>query len=55
MRGSARARGSVRARAGYDRTVKVSCADCGCVVDKGVRLVPCGKSDCCCQHLPVRA
>jgi hypothetical protein len=36
-------------------TMKVSCADCGCVVDKGVRLVPCGKRDCCCQHLPVRA
>ena len=27
----------------------------GCVVEAGVRVVPCGKRDCCCQHLPVRA
>jgi hypothetical protein len=36
-------------------TMKVSCAECGCVVEAGVRVVPCGKRDCCCQHLPVRA
>jgi hypothetical protein len=36
-------------------TMKVSCAECGCVVEAGVRVVPYGKRDCCCQHLPVRA
>jgi hypothetical protein len=34
--------------------MEIACADCGCIVDSGVVLVPCGKVDCCCKHLPVR-
>ena len=33
--------------------MKISCADCGCIVDSGVRVVSCGKENCCC-HLPER-
>jgi hypothetical protein len=29
------------------------CADCGCLVDRGVRLIPCDESECCCVDLPV--
>jgi hypothetical protein len=39
----------------YDQGVKVSCAECGCVVEQGVRVVLCGEQDCCCQHLPTRS
>jgi len=34
--------------------VEVACADCGCIVDSRVVVVPCGAADCCCKHLPVR-
>jgi hypothetical protein len=34
--------------------VRIECADCGCIVDQGVRLVPCNTTDCCCADLPVR-
>lgn len=30
------------------------CADCGCLVDAGVRLSTCDGPDCCCAALPVR-
>ena len=32
----------------------MGCAECGCVVDAGVRVIPCGKAGRCCLHLPVR-
>lgn len=31
--------------------MEVECADCGCVVDRGVRLIPCETSGCCCTGL----
>ncbi len=34
--------------------MEIECADCGCLVDAGIRIVPCDKSDCCCRHLPAR-
>jgi len=30
------------------------CADCGCLVDQGIRVVPCGTAGCCCLDLPIR-
>ena len=35
--------------------IEIGCAECGCIVNTGVRVIPCGKPDCCCRHLPVRA
>ena len=35
--------------------MEIGCADCGCIVDAGVRVVPCGTPDCCCCDLPVRS
>jgi|GEM_PF-2069494 hypothetical protein len=32
----------------------IRCAECGCVVDRGVRITPCGDPECCCKELPVR-
>jgi len=32
--------------------VQFSCAECGCVVDGGVRQVLCADAECCCAHLP---
>ena len=34
--------------------MELYCADCGCLVDGGVRIMPCGEADCCCLGLPVR-
>ena len=31
----------------------IACADCGCLVDRGIRVESCPDSDCCCRHLPV--
>lgn len=31
----------------------IACAECGCVVDRGVRVESCGDLECCCSHLPV--
>ena len=31
----------------------MACAECGCVVDHGIRVVSCGDDGCCCRHLPV--
>src|SRR5215468_7591814 len=30
------------------------CAECGCLVDQGVRVVPCGSANCCCLNLPIQ-
>ena len=30
------------------------CADCGCLVDRGIRTAVCGDPECCCAQLPVR-
>ena len=35
-------------------SVEIGCADCGCIVDSGVRVIPCNTPDCCCRHLPIR-
>jgi len=32
--------------------VEIACADCGCLVDRGVVLVRCGDPECCCRELP---
>ncbi len=34
--------------------MEIRCAECGCVVDRGVRVTPCGDPECCCKELPVR-
>jgi hypothetical protein len=34
--------------------MEIGCAECGCVVDSGVRVSCCDRDDCCCQDLPVR-
>jgi hypothetical protein len=28
------------------------CAECGCLIDRGVRVIPCETPECCCLHLP---
>ena len=35
--------------------MEMSCAECGCVVDLGFRVVKCDDEKCCCADLPVRA
>lgn len=35
--------------------MEMFCADCGCLVDRGVRISSCGKPGCCCLDLPTRA
>jgi hypothetical protein len=34
--------------------MEMICAECGCLVENGVRVVPCETEDCCCVDLPVR-
>ena len=29
------------------------CVDCGCLVERGVRVIPCDTAECCCFELPV--
>ena len=29
-------------------------ADCGCLVDGGIRVTVCGDPNCCCAHLAIR-
>jgi hypothetical protein len=31
----------------------MACADCGCIVDGGVRVATCGDPDCCCRDVPM--
>ena len=38
----------------YHGPVKVACAECGCVVDAGLRVQACDDRNCCCRDLPVR-
>jgi hypothetical protein len=33
--------------------MEVYCADCGCLVDHGVRLISCDTRECCCVDLPI--
>ena len=33
--------------------VEIYCADCGCLVERGVRVIPCDTPECCCLDLPV--
>ena len=36
--------------------MEITCADCGCLVDRGVIVTACAAHpDCCCRDLPVRA
>lgn len=32
----------------------MACADCGCLVDQGLRVSACGMAGCCCSTLPTR-
>ncbi len=34
--------------------MEMICAECGCVVDRGIRLAICHAPECCCRQLPVR-
>jgi hypothetical protein len=34
--------------------MEVYCAGCGCLVERGIRIVPCGSPQCCCRELPLR-
>ena len=36
----------------YLRLMELECADCGCLVDSGVVVIPCEQPNCCCIHLP---
>jgi hypothetical protein len=33
--------------------MEIYCADCGCLVERGVVIIPCGTDECCCAQLPV--
>jgi hypothetical protein len=33
--------------------MQIYCADCGCLVDHGTRLISCESSECCCLDLPI--
>lgn len=33
--------------------MEMYCAECGCLVDHGVRVVSCGSASCCCRRLPL--
>jgi ketosteroid isomerase-like protein len=33
--------------------VEIYCAECGCLVDRGVRLISCDTPNCCCVDLPL--
>jgi hypothetical protein len=41
-----------RARVGIMGRAEIACAECGCIVDRGVVLVRCGQVECCCRDLP---
>lgn len=32
--------------------IRIECAECGCAVESGRRVVICATPDCCCAHLP---
>jgi hypothetical protein len=34
--------------------MEILCADCGCLVDRGVRITVCSDPNCCCNNLPIR-
>lgn len=34
--------------------MRMACADCGCLVERGVRASTCGTEGCCCSTLPTR-
>ena len=35
--------------------MEIACADCGCLVERGVVVTPCARYPaCCCAHLPQR-
>lgn len=38
----------------YAFAMEIYCAGCGCLVDRGVRVVPCHTTDCCCLGLPIQ-
>ncbi len=38
----------------YTRDVTIACADCGCLVERGVRVSTCAIDGCCCSELPTR-
>ena len=36
-----------------DCAMRMGCAECGCVVEAGARVVVCDAPGCCCAELPV--
>jgi hypothetical protein len=35
-----------------EHDMKIECAECGCLVDRGVVVRRCDRPDCCCADLP---
>jgi hypothetical protein len=35
--------------------MEIYCADCGCLVERGIRVIPCHTAECCCLNLPTAA
>ena len=35
--------------------MEIYCANCGCLVDRGIRLIQCDQSECCCLELAAAA
>lgn len=44
---------SLRNDLGTLSTMEMSCAECGCVVDRGIRVAVCSDPGCCCRDLPL--
>ncbi len=38
----------------YARRMEIYCAECGCLVARTVRIVPCHSAECCCLDLPIQ-
>lgn len=47
-------RTSGTARRAYASGMELYCADCGCLVERGIRVAPCKTVECCCLDLPIQ-
>ena len=55
LRAPDRARAPIPVDTGRTDDVQIECAECGCLVDRGVVVRRCDSTDCCCAGLPDRA
>ena len=46
--------GSLRSVGRTVAHMEITCAECGCLVDRGARVIPCETAECCCRDLPIR-